>query len=277
MIKRLLTTLVVSLMGAATLVGIGVSPAEATCAPLCYYYVDGSEAHTAGGVLASMDVLKPTINTAKGDIHSLIEMSVEDSSGNRIELGWTVDPGLNGDNNPHLFTFYSKGGVLSGYNVGVTNCGGAVTSPTATPGGTLTYPQFPAWGIVHDGAYWWLKFGTGWVGCLPDTIWTSVGQTFTQGTFFQLFGEVASSHDYGTGAGAPPCAFMGSGTKGSLKATVTPNAARIGNTTYYNDTYVPNLYQRSTPAAISSIYDVGIVNTRSMYIGGKVALPNASC
>lgn len=276
MIKRLLAGITVSLLALAGLVTTGITPAWATCAPTCYYYVDGSEAHTADGVLASMDVLKPTINTAKGDIHSLIEMDVENGP-NRIELGTTVDPGLNGDSNPHLFTFYTVNGVPSGYNVGVTNCGGAVTSPTATPGGTLTYPQFPAWGILHSGSYWWLKFGTGWVGCLPDTIWTSAGQTFTQGTFFQLYGEVASTHDLGTGSGTPPCAQMGSGTKGSLKNTVTPNAARIGNTAYYNDTYTPNLFQRSIPAAVSSYYDVGTVNSRSFYLGGNGPSTNPPC
>ena len=54
---------------------------------------------------------------ATGDFHSLAELAVLSSDGQQIvEVGWTVDRGLNGDDDPHLFVFHWVDGVGTCYN-----------------------------------------------------------------------------------------------------------------------------------------------------------------
>jgi hypothetical protein len=266
----------------------GAKQAFTTCSPTCFYYVTGSESPTGGadGWYAAFDVAQPTMSTANGDIHTLAELTVEDSTnGNTLEMGWNIDPSVNGGTyTPHVFTYYWVNHVPQAYNVDVTACG---QPQTAAPGALIT-TGLKKFGIQHNGTWpsgaWWFAYDTGWTGCLPDSTLVAKGISvpFTHGNYFQAFGEVASSHDLA--AGSPPCAQMGNGKKGSLTNTVSPTPARIANTTYVGVTgttsTIPNLYMRATPAG-NAYYNLGnfvsgtppVTSTRSFYYGGD----NTAC
>ena len=79
------------------------------------------------GMRASTTVAQPAIGAA--DYHSLGQLWLIDefeSTFSDVELGWTVDPGLNGDSKPHLFSFtFDKGTPVA------TTALAAVTSRSA--------------------------------------------------------------------------------------------------------------------------------------------------
>src|SRR4051812_5418973 len=96
-------------------------------ADACYKYASGRT--DIAGITAAKSTIRiarPLLDT--DDSHTLAEISVEGGPGahNIIEVGWTVDRGLNGDLEPHLFTFawYDNAGVQTGcgYN-NFTSCG----------------------------------------------------------------------------------------------------------------------------------------------------------
>jgi hypothetical protein len=293
MIKRIAAWLGALALAVTALVGIGASAALATCST-CYYYAVGSQdvstfSPAVTGLNVNIDVYKPTVNTAKGGIHSLAQMDIEDTAGaNRVEFGWNVDPGLYGDSNTHLFTHYTVNNVSGGYNSGVvhgagTACAAATTIPVA-PGDTilttttpLTLKAFSVQHFVTGGlGAWWISYNSAWVGCLPDTLWTAASQTFVDADYVQVFGEVASSHDYASGAGVKPCDQMGSGVS---PAVTTTGAARFGNTTYVGNTTVPTLFIRGAAGSGTPDpdYTVSAVNTRSFYFGGHTTATSPTC
>lgn len=211
------------------------------------------------GIYDGKDIESPAVTG--GDLHSLEETAVRDSTTsnhNVVEVGYTVDHALNGDNHPHLFTYWWKNGVGQGYNLGsgfVTctkvapfNCG---TAAIAWPGDDLNAsvtspPTLMRFGIEHTGTgatgAWFVTYGTGFVGYYPDSLWGS--GVFTSIAFFENFGEVFSP-------GATPCSQMTDGTyatssAGPRDATLTYSVASPVPTyngsintdpTYYNATY----------------------------------------
>lgn len=268
---------------------VAANPALATtCAPYCYYYSAGRSdpAVPHSGWYAAMDIYKPTMNTSKGDGHTLMELTVENPSvGNTMEIGWVVD---STGGSPKLFTGTWVNHNFLGYNVGlgsVSTCGGV--TPTLTPGSTVpgTYPQLKKFGIQHNGTWptgaWWFAYDTGWAACITDSWLSSQGAVnFDSGTRFQGFGEVASTHDLS--AGTAPCAQMGSGTKGSLTTTVSPTAARIANTQFADDLSFPTLTlinQGPGGSNSSTYYNTAALGTsgRSFYLGGTGATTNPPC
>lgn len=255
--------------------------ARLTGCTTCFYYGVGSQdvslfspAVTGASTLA--DIYKPTINTAKGDVHSLAELAVQDNSGNVIELGWNVDQSVNGDLNTHLFTYYWVAGVPQGYNTNVVTTACGVSSPPVTPGQALVSTGSPILlkqlTIQHSGSYWYLAYGGTNFGCFADTLF---GGSFTTVKYFQEFGEVSSTHD--AGAGVRPCAQMGSGVDPNVTTT---GAARFGNTAYIGNTTTPNLYIRQdvgSGGTVDTDYTVKTVNTRSFYYGGHTSAVSPTC
>lgn len=255
----------------------------------CYYYGVASESPTGGadGLNVGIDVYKPTINTAKGDFHSLTEVAISNASQtNIVEFGWNVDQAVNGDQNTHLFTFYWVNGVpAASYNSGLvwgpgTACAGITSVPVA-PGATLlttttplTLKVFSLQHFVSGGlGAWWFSYNANWVGCLPDTLWTSAGTSFVKGDFFQMFGEVASSHDYGVGT--KPCAQMGSGVS---PAVTTTGAARMGNAVYVGNPNTPAMsWHTQSNTTMTPDYTVSAVNGRSGFYGGHTSATSPTC
>lgn len=216
-----------------------------------YHYTVGSEAVTADGVFADATIHKPWLNTA--DYHSLFEVAAQSSDGNQIvEVGWTVDRVVNGDDNPRLFVFHWVNGSGTCYNAcGFVNYGGS----TLRPGMQLPTGTTKKFGIQHFDNKWWISYDNGWVGYYPDSLWTSASTpvTFNQVGYTQVFGELAANTD-------PTCSDMGSGVQGSV---ANSTAARISNVRYVNGPS-PDLYIRST----SSLFSVSQISKRSFYWGG---------
>jgi hypothetical protein len=273
-----------------------------TCAPSCFYYTVGSESPAGGatGIAANIDIVKPTIYTSKGDSHSLAEEAVQDtlsspaSGRGTYEFGYTVDPTICGSiaASPCFFAFTWVGTTPKGYNVGWVNAATtgacAVSASLVSPvslGGTLALASLKQFTMARAGTWptgaWWVGEDGKWVACLPDATASGWGMNnLTTADYFQIFGELASSHDNSAGGGSvKPCGQIGSGTKGSLTNTVTPSAARFGNTTYIGNSVTPNLYIRgaSNTGLVDTDYDTSTVTSRSFYWGGKTTAVAPTC
>lgn len=218
----------------------------AACSPTCYYYSGGDQIVTNWGVSGYINLKKPFVASAAQDgsaRHSLAEIVVGNSgSTNSVEFGWTVDPVLNGDSNPHMFSFWTKNGVAQGYNSGfvdygpnAVNVGSSLLSDVDTTSDQFVV-QFDAAGGANN---WWMAYKGQWIGYFPGTNWPSPN-TFTAGAYIQVFGEVASTisepcSDMGTGIQGNPY----SGSNGSAKMSgggplTTPSS--VGNFSLYSDT-----------------------------------------
>jgi hypothetical protein len=165
-------------------------------------------------------------------------------------VGWTVDRAVNGDSDPHLFVFHWVNGQPTCYNA----CDFVPYNNGINAGDTLPVDTTKKFGIQHTNGAWWIAYDTTWVGYFPDKIWSSQGTTFTNGGFFQTFGEVAA-------ASPSPCTQMGAGLSVS-----DANAARIGNVTYING---PTVAMNMRPT--TSVYGLYALSTRSFRYGGPGA------
>jgi hypothetical protein len=82
---------------------------------LTFLYGGAFQFAAADGANMFMTVSRPAL--AAGDFHSLGEMAAESADGrNIVEVGWTVDRGLFGDSEPHLFVFHWVNGAPTCYN-----------------------------------------------------------------------------------------------------------------------------------------------------------------
>lgn len=196
-------------VGAAAAPGTNAAPGSRAAADTSYFYSTAYQYAVTSGAWGYYTIWKPVV--AANDSHSLAELAVQ--SGDRsqiVEVGWTVDHGLNGDGAPHLFVFHWVDSVPACYNgcgfVPYNNPAGYKAGMTLPIGATPL--QFT---IRHYGTNWWIGYKEGWVGYFPDSLWTG---RFTQTGVVQWFGEVA--------ARTPPCTDMGN----SAYATAA-TAARI--------------------------------------------------
>jgi hypothetical protein len=185
-----------------------------------FYGIVGQDFAVADGARGYYTIEKPYV--ASTDFHSLAELAVSSSSDELaqvIEVGWTVDPGLNGDNDPHLFVYHWVDGARTCYNacgfVPVPNeqgyAAGMKLPVTSTP------LQFS---ILHHGTAWLVGFNGHTFGYFPDSLWSA---KFTLTGLVQWFGEVAAAVGETT-----PCTEMGNG-----KFAVSPTAAQIRNIGYF--------------------------------------------
>ena len=180
-----------------------------------YHYVSYYDYATAVGTYADITVAQPTLDAR--DRHTLGEVAAQSQDGRQIvEIGWTVDPGVNGGDQtqPHLFVYHWVNGVGRGYNC----CGFVQQSSTIAPGMTLPVANPPTphrFTIEQFDGKWWVRYDSEWVGYFPDAEWTA--PAFTQIGLAQWFGEVADGLD------GLQCTEMGDGISGS-----SPGAATIG-------------------------------------------------
>ncbi|GGQ50788.1 hypothetical protein GCM10010166_19310 [Couchioplanes caeruleus subsp. azureus] len=190
--------------GATTARGATANPAErgnrGDRAGKFYHYAAGSQIGATDGTSANLHIAKPELATA--DAHTLTEIAVQSADSKQIvEVGWTVDRKVNGDDDPHLFVFHWKDGKPTCYNA----CGFEVYSQaTIKPGATLPTGVQKRFGIQRSGAAWWIAYDSEWVGYFPDKLWNG---TFTRAGATQWFGEVASATERtctDMGKGLPP-------------------------------------------------------------------------
>jgi hypothetical protein len=173
-----------------------------------YLYVavsEGNSSHTAGAG-AMMLQADPALGAT--DFHSLAEIAVESGDGLQIvELGWTVDRGVNGDVQPHVFAYHWVNGQVTCYN----GCGWVQVSATKMPGMQVVAGESHLYEIKLVNGDWWEFFDGEAMGYFPQALWD---RGFTQATLAQWFGEVAASSKL-------PCTQMGNGKPGMDPASAS--------------------------------------------------------
>lgn len=202
------------------------------------YFYNTAQQYPAANTIGVASSGVSAIPALSGANHSLGEIAVmkDDTNQNLAEIGWNVDPGVNGDSSVHLFCYWWKNGKGQGYNGGT----GFVpwSSPSATCGQNIssTVGTTVRYGIVHDGSAWWLAYNNGWVGYYPDTLWSSTAYgtppsnspavTWNTIGYYQVFGEIAYNGP-STQPAATACADMGNGALGT---STSPLPARWAST-----------------------------------------------
>ena len=179
-----------------------------------YFYTSAFQQASTTIVQGGFTQDKPYVDPA--DYHSLAELVGQSADGqNMIEIGWTVDPGLNHDRRPHLFVFHWVDGNPTCYN----GCGYVQVSQTRYPGMPVTVTGTPnRYAIRFDGKRWWVGYQGEWIGYFPGSVWSG---NFTSIAMTQWFGEVAASSPQ-------PCTQMGNGNFGSASAAAAIAAEKLG-------------------------------------------------
>ncbi|MCA2214471.1 neprosin family prolyl endopeptidase [Jidongwangia harbinensis] len=179
-----------------------------------YYYSTAFQFVENSGSYANLVISKPRLGA--NDYHSLAEIAVQTPDERQtVEVGWTVNRAMHGDDDPHLFVYHWIDKRETCYN----SCGFVRYSQTVKPGMKLPEGVSKRFGIQYfkdgDGnGAWWIAYDSEWVGFFPDTLWQG---RFTSSGLVQWFGEVASP------VGAQPCSDMGNGLRPDDE-----RAARIG-------------------------------------------------
>jgi len=223
----------------------------------CYDYVNGRQFTNTTGVSALMKIEAPVVNPAQTGEHSLQEIALQNTARtSTVEIGWTVDPELNGDRRPHLFVYHWVDGQESCYN----GCGFVQVSPIIRPGMALPPHSAAEFAIRNINGDWWLSLDDLPVGYFPGTLWQG---TYTTAQVVSVFGEVAEN-----AADSPSCTQMGDGRFGSSGGSSWIRDYRLAGSTDK-----PNLTVTATSPAH---YDFGAVTPTSFRLGGPGTGPCAT-
>jgi hypothetical protein len=238
----------------ATAVGaVVVLPAGSAQAAQCWYgacfsYVTGRQFTNTTGASVVMEQAAPSGVPADG--HSLQELSLQTSGGttvaDTIEIGWTVDPEVNGDYQPHLFVFHWINGKPTCYN----GCGFVQVSSTVRAGMALKPGTTGSFALRYYAGNWWASYNGVYFGYFPGSEW---GGAFTSAQIVSAFGEVAADS-------APSCTQMGDGVFGSQHG-----ASSISGYQLYGSSDQPAL---TVTATDPGSYNFGAVTGTSFALGG---------
>lgn len=208
--------LTVAGVSASVLVGPAAAQASIPQYNRYFSYAQAYQWVNSVGAESDIAVFQPTVT--RND-HSLAEMAVKSADGQQaIEVGWTVDQALNGDNLPHLFVhrWVNGGGQVNGdhcYN----RCGFVPREGIPVPAGAALQPGTTAAMMIkhytQPASGWWIRYQNNWLGYFPDELWDGA---FTSAAVTQWFGEVTSAGP------TPGCIQMGNGTTSN-----SANAATI--------------------------------------------------
>lgn len=216
-----------------------------------YHYASGFQYAESDGTYANLVIGKPYL--AREDYHSLAEIAVQSADGKQIvEVGWTVDRGVNGDEDPHLFVYHWVDGKESCYN----GCGFKQYSKTVVPGDTVPAGVAKRFGIQYYNGAWWIAYDSEWVGYFPGDLW---GNDYTQSGLIQWFGEVAA-------ASIKPCTDMGTG-----EDELDAGAARVGSISLINGPEPSINVRASSPDSDAAVYGVSKLSDRTFRFGGRGA------
>ena len=217
----------------------------------CFSYVSGRQFAAATGASITMYQAAPAGVTSDG--HSLQELALQSTNStttaNTVEIGWTVDPGTNGDYQPHLFVYHWVNGQGTCYN----GCGFVSTSSTVKPGMALTPGATGTFTLYNYGGDWWAYYNNVAFGYFPGSLWNG---TFTSTYSISAFGEVAAD-------GQTSCTQMGDGAYGSAGGS-----SWISDYQLYGSTSQPRL---TVTATDPSYYNAGSVTPTSFNLGGPGA------
>lgn len=226
------------------------TPGAAVARNVKYHYSSAYQYTESDGTYANLVIGKPFL--AKNDFHTLAEIAVRTADGEQtVEVGWTIDRGVNGDEEPHLFVYHWVDGKESCYNA----CGFQQYSKTVFPGDKLAEGTAKRMGIQFFNNAWWIAFDSEWIGYYPADLWAG---KFTRAGLIQWFGEVASS-------GMEPCSAMGTG----VVATDDAQAARFGTISLLNSKDAPMITMNpSSPGRDKPIYPAVRSTDRTFRYGG---------
>ncbi|WP_344660436.1 neprosin family prolyl endopeptidase [Catenulispora subtropica] len=231
-----------------------ISAATAAGGPICWYgacydYVAGQQRTDTTGVSVLMKVEAPVVNPAETGEHSLQEIALQNTARtSTVEIGWTVDPELNGDARPHLFVYHWVDGQESCYN----GCGFVQVSSVVRPGMALPPNIAATFAIRNVGGDWWVFFAGLPVGYFPGSLWDG---TYKSAQLVSVFGEVAENT-----ADSPSCTQMGDGRFGSSGGASWIRDYRIAGTS--------DKPQLTVTATSPDRYDFGGVTPTSFRLGG---------
>ncbi|HEX5456439.1 MAG TPA: neprosin family prolyl endopeptidase [Candidatus Saccharimonadales bacterium] len=212
-----------------------------------YYYAGAYQYATASGASVTLSQEMPKVmNSASSHNHSVAELSIESVDGKQIvEVGWVVDPIMNGDSKPHLFVYHWIDGEGTCYN----ECGFVQVSSSHFPGDPLTTGVTGIYKINYSGGEWQIYYNGDELGYFPASLWSG---EFTTARFIQVFGEIAKNS---TGV----CLQMGNGIRGSK-----PGSAQISDFTLINSVSIASLVPYAT-----SPYDYGNATGSGLSYGGS--------
>ncbi|MER5635451.1 neprosin family prolyl endopeptidase [Kitasatospora sp. NPDC002227] len=164
----------------------------------CYDYVSGRQITDTAGASIRMMQAAPEIKPGDTSSHSLQELALQSADRNStVEIGWTVDLGLNGDTRPHLFVYHWVNGQESCYN----GCGFVSTNRNVKPGMTVGAGSSASYAIQNVGGDWWLYWNNQAIGYFPGSLWSG---NYTRAQVVTAFGEIAHATD-------ATCEDMGNG------------------------------------------------------------------
>ncbi|POO01259.1 hypothetical protein TorRG33x02_030130 [Trema orientale] len=120
---------------------------------------DPNKKYNGGGVVTS--AYQPSVTVSQ---YSSSQMTIQNGL-DTIQVGWTVNPSLYGDNKTRLFTFF-QAGATSCFN---THCPGFIIVDTRIPLDLVLEPISQRGGPIYDltlfvyrdqaNGNWWLEFG----------------------------------------------------------------------------------------------------------------------
>ncbi|GAA1268639.1 hypothetical protein GCM10009665_66590 [Kitasatospora nipponensis] len=213
----------------------------------CYDYVNGRQVTDAKGATIRMLQAAPEIKPGDVESHSLQELALQSADQkSTVEIGWTVDLGLNGDTRPHLFVYHWVDGQESCYN----GCGFVQVSRSIKPGMAVRTGSAARFSIVNVRGDWWLFYDEQAVGYFPGSLW---GGTYQRAQIISAFGEVAHA------AGAT-CEDMGTGRAGTARG-----AGWIEDFGVYDS---HDRAQLTVTATSPALYSAGDVTRTGFHLGG---------
>lgn len=240
------------------------------CTTPCYSYAGARFTTSNTNIVGAVDnMLVATPARQTSDYHTLAEIAVQSSDSQQaVEAGWTVDNGLNGDNNPHLFVYSWKNGTGQGYNGGngwTDNGSEALNAGASLSTYNNTKIKF-LW--QYFDSKWWLDAQISgadhWIGYYPGSSWTSPTFTYTQRV--QVFGEVSA-------ANSPTCTDMGNGTQAGVGA-----GAQNGSfTTYDGSTWALTSITGTTFNDSANGYDQYTESAYTFRYGGGGSPQSVGC
>lgn len=245
------------------------------------------------GSSASFNVWAPYVEQP-GEF-SLSQLWVVGGTGDNrqtVEAGWQVFKDMYGDNQPHLFIFFTTHNYSSDYPKCYNlDCTGFVqTNPNVVIGGPLS--QVSAIGGVqysvklmylrdaggsHD---WWFKFGDEWVGYYPNSLFNSQGIA-NQSDSIDYGGEIVNE---ATG-GLHTTTQMGSGrfpSEGWQKAAYIKKLKYVDLNNYLHDSTWLTKDTSANGADNSDYYDLALHSSADpewlqyFYFGGRGRLNNCA-
>jgi len=171
---------------------------------------------------SNLSVNNPSVYTPWGEVFSLSQVWYIGFNGGAtqtVEAGWQVYPGRLGDEQPHLFAYWTADGYNNTgcYDYG---CGafvqydgslflGVAFSPVSVPGGAQ-YEVPIEWEWWYGN--WWLEVNGTWVGYYPGGLF-GAGDMATHSDLIEFGGEIVGG--YGTSYNYyPPMGSVNWGTDG---------------------------------------------------------------